>query len=421
MSYSLKSSIWCTLVLAAFSGCIKDTLKTSYTYTLAQPIFKTTQEVRENIKNVPGTALKNPGKMYVSGSYIFLNERNKGIHVINNSNPANPINESFIAIPGCEDLAIFGKTLYADCYTDLMVLDISNPKSVVLKEVTSNLFPERRFTMGFAMDSNQVITDWIVKDTTTIHKTNITDGQLINGGLWFNSSFEFTSFSAGNSTRTQAGKGGSMARFAISHNYLYAVTQQNLLALSLANPLSPKLTSNKAMGWGIETIYPFQDKLFIGSNSGMFIYLLSDPAQPKQTAIFTHATVCDPVIADGNYAYVTLRSGAVCPGFTNQMDVVNVEDIYNPKLVRSYPLTNPHGLDKRGNWLFVCDGKDGLKVLDATDPANVKLKKTIAIKDTYDVICWGPVAIVSTAAGIYQYNIEDVEKITLLSKILITP
>jgi hypothetical protein len=408
-------------MLAAFSGCIKDTLITTYTYTLASPIFKTTQEVRANIKNLPGTALKNPGKMYVSGSYIFLNERNKGIHVINNSNPANPVNESFIAIPGCEDLAIYDKTLYADCYTDLMVLDISNPKSVILKEVNANLFPERRYTMGFAMDSNQVITDWIVRDTIVKYKTNITDGQLSNGGLWFNSFDAFVSLSSGNSVRAQAGKGGSMARFAITHDYLYAVTQQNLLALSLANPNSPKLTSNKAMGWGIETIYPFQDKLFIGSNSGMFIYLLTNPAQPKQTAVFTHATVCDPVIADGNFAYVTLRSGVVCQGFTNQLDVVNIENIYNPKLVRSYPLTNPHGLDKRGNWLFVCDGKDGLKVLDATDAANLKLKKTIAIKDTYDVICWGPVAIVSTAAGIYQYDIQDVEKISLLSKIMVTP
>ncbi len=421
MNYSLKSSICCILMLAAFSGCIKDTLITTYTYTLASPIFKTTQEVRANIKNLPGIALKNPGKMYVSGSYIFLNERNKGIHVINNSNPANPVNESFIAIPGCEDLAIYDKTLYADCYTDLMVLDISNPKSVILKEVNANLFPERRYTMGFAMDSNQVITDWIVRDTIVKYKTNITDGQLSNGGLSFNSFDAFVSLSSGNSVRAQAGKGGSMARFAITHDYLYAVTQQNLLALSLANPNSPKLTSNKAMGWGIETIYPFQDKLFIGSNSGMFIYLLTNPAQPKQTAVFTHATVCDPVIADGNFAYVTLRSGVVCQGFTNQLDVVNIENIYNPKLVRSYPLTNPHGLDKRGNWLFVCDGKDGLKVLDATDAANLKLKKTIAIKDTYDVICWGPVAIVSTAAGIYQYDIQDVEKISLLSKIMVTP
>ncbi len=418
--YSLKTSFCFVLILTLVSSCVKDTLETTFTYTIGKPVFMLQQAVFDSMKNQSAIALKNPGKMFVSGSYIFLNERNKGIHLINNSNPSKPINESFIPIPGCEDMVVQGQTLYADCYADLMVIDISNPRAVSLKEVIPNLFPERLYGLGGGLDSLSIIVDWIVKDTTIRSKSKLSEEFPVSGGFLFNSPQSFASFSTGSGNGTKSGKAGSMARFALSHEYLYAVTQKRLLALNLSNPLKPNLTSNQSMGWGIETIYPFQDKLFIGSNSGMYIFQLSDPANPKQTAIFTHATVCDPVIADEDYAYVTLRSGMACQGFTNQLDVINIENIYSPKLVRSYPLTNPHGLDKKGNWLFVCDGRDGLKVLDASDVGKVTVKKTIALKDTYDVICWGEVAIVSAAGGIYQFDIKDVNKIALLSQIKVT-
>jgi hypothetical protein len=95
--------------------------------------------------------------------------------------------------------------------------------------------------------------------------------------------------------------------------------------------------------------------------------------------------------------------------------VVNIENIFSPKLVKSYPLTNPHGLDKDGDYIYVCDGKDGLKVMDASNINNVTVKKTIALKDPFDVICWNKVAIVSAADGLHQYDIRDVNNIKQLS------
>jgi hypothetical protein len=356
--------------------------------------------------------------MYVYGSYIFLNEINKGIHIINNTNPANPVNETFIAIPGCEDLAVKGSTLYADCFMDMMVLDISNPADVKLKTFVPNLFPHRRFIMGYAIDSNQVIVDWLVRDTTVSYKREISGGRWGGGSFWFSDRMEFFSLatnSGGSNTKANNGKGGSMARFAIRQSYLYAVTTNQLLSLSIAQPQQPVLKSTKELPWGIETIYPFKDKLFIGSNSGMFIFSVSNPENPELAGTFSHARVCDPVIADDDYAFVTLRSGTQCQGFTNQMDVVKIDDIYKPALVKSYPFTNPHGLDKDGNYLFVCDGSAGLKVLDATNVQQISLKKTIALPNTFDVICWNKVAIVSTGEGLYQYDIRDINNIYQLS------
>ena len=62
-----------------FSGCLKDTCKHTYTYTFYEPIYKTTAEVRANIKSNPAKEIKEPGKIVIIGNYIFLNEVNKFI------------------------------------------------------------------------------------------------------------------------------------------------------------------------------------------------------------------------------------------------------------------------------------------------------------------------------------------------------
>jgi hypothetical protein len=86
-------------------------------------------------------------------------------------------------------------------------------------------------------------------------------------------------------------------------------------------------------------------------------------------------------------------------------------------LVKKFDMTNPHGLSKDGNLLFICDGKDGLKVFDATDVSNLLLIKQFKDFETYDVIAYNGLAMVVAADGLYQFNYSDVHDITQLSKI----
>ena len=52
-----------------------------------------------------------------------------------------PKNISFINIPGNEDMAIKGNTLYADAYGDLVTFDITNPHRTLLQKFCSECFP----------------------------------------------------------------------------------------------------------------------------------------------------------------------------------------------------------------------------------------------------------------------------------------
>ncbi|MEO8412453.1 MAG: hypothetical protein ABI472_02290 [Ginsengibacter sp.] len=407
------------LITSLFSGCVKDTCKHSYSYTFYQPIYKTTEEVRANIKSNPAQEIVEPGKIVILGNYIFLNEIDKGIHIIDNSNPSSPKNIAFVDIPGNEDLAIKGNTLYADLYTDLVSLDVSNPLHVIVKKFNDGVFPFRIYTNGFYGDSTKIIVDWIKKDTMLVDDCG---GGLrfIDSGGFFLSNNAAAQSSDGKST-SAIGHAGSMARFAIISDRMYTVSNADLNIFDISNPFSPAFTKTiNINSWNIETIFPFKNKLFIGSQNGIFIYNINNPDNPEMDGQFGHFKSCDPVIADDSYAYVTLRSGSpVCQGFSNELDVLRLNSLTDPQLVKTYQFTNPHGLSKDGNLLFICDGSGGLKIFDASNVQNLNLIKEVGGIETYDVIAYNKIAFVVAKDGLYEYNYSDVNNIHQVSKISI--
>lgn len=414
MTKKLFSHSRLTIVLTAMlflGGCVKD--KCTQTYTYFMPVYKTSEEVRANIKSNQPKEIEKPGKLFIKGNYIFLNEVDKGIHLLDNSDPSNPKNVAFIDIPGNMDLAVKGNILYADLYTDLVTLDITEPLKVTVKSIIDNAFPHRSYT-GFQADKTRIITEWVQRDTTV--NIDCSGGRFPIWGCANCMTLDARQTFGNKVSSSPYGMGGSMARFTIVNSYLYTVSTSSLDVYSISSPHSPSFSSKLQLGWGIETIYPFKNKLFIGSNTGMFIYDISNPAQPAKQGQFNHVRTCDPVIADDNYAYVTLRSGTGCPGSTNQLDILDISNLTQPSLVKTYPMSNPHGLSKDGNLLFICDGKQGLKVYNAANANSISLLRHITGLDTYDVIAWNNVAIVSAADGLYQFDYSDVNNIKMLSK-----
>jgi len=391
-------------------GCLKD--KMTRTYTMLSPVYKQKTEVYANIKSNTVRDISAPGKLFLYGSYIFLNEVDKGVHIIDNSNPSNPVVKAFINIPGNLDIAVRGNTLYADLYSDMVVVDITDPLQARFVKHVNNVFPERMYSNGFVPDTNLVIVDWIKKDTTV---------DISYAGCRACDRLMLSSYS-GNMASTAGGSSpvgiaGSMARFSIVNNYLYTVNMSQLSSFSISNTNDPVRTATQQVGWNIETIYPFSNKLFIGSATGMFIYDISNPASPVPQGQFTHVRSCDPVIADGNYAYVTLRGGNACGGINNQLDIINISNVLSPTLAKTYLMTNPHGLTKDNNLLFICDGAAGLKMYDAGNPLNIVLKKQLPELETYDAIAYNGNLLVVAKDGLYQYGYSAAGNLDLKSKI----
>ena len=89
----------------------------------------------------------------------------------------------------------------------------------------------------------------------------------------------FSNESLGSASGT--GIGGSMARFTIVDDYLYTVDSYKLISFDIQDQINPVMKEEVSLGWGIETIFPYEDKLFIGAQNGMHIYGLSNKEKPK--------------------------------------------------------------------------------------------------------------------------------------------
>ena len=100
----------CAIVTIVAIACVKDTGTQSYK--VFKPITASMPSLRASIKTEAAKPIKNAGKMFVLGNFVFVNEKNEGIHVIDNTNPSSPINKTFINIPGNLDVAEITKVIH---------------------------------------------------------------------------------------------------------------------------------------------------------------------------------------------------------------------------------------------------------------------------------------------------------------------
>lgn len=240
--------------------------------------------------------------------------------------------------------------------------------------------------------------------------------------LFFTCSDSEAGFAASNS---DTGVAGSYARFITVGDFLYIVDQNSIQTFSLSDPSLPNKVNTQQIGEQIESIFNYQDKLFIGSGSGLYIYTIQSDGIPSQTATYTYdfpILPCDPVVANDTHAYVTLHDGETngsCGGWniTNELKIFDIADITDPQLLISYPMSRPKGLGLDGNTLFVCDDWAGLKIFDVTDPYNLISIATFNHFSAFDVIPLDGLLLCVGTDNIYQFDYTDLNNIQEISRI----
>ena len=334
------------------------------------------------------------GKIYAYKSYIFINDVDRGFHVIDNQNPTAPKSIAFIKLEGNYDISIKDDKLFADSYGDLVIFDISDINAIQLTSRLENAiynndiwlanleFPQADIYDYSKIDYNKdIVVGWEVK--TEMRPVSEYEAQFRSiefGDMFLNTS------SSGTRSQPSVGQGGSMARFKIIGAFLYVVDYSNINIFDISNLQKPKVLEDVQVAWDIETIFNQGEVLFIGGRQGMYIYDIKNPAKPKFISEFRHGTACDPVIVSGNYAYVTLKGGNFCGTTESGLYIVDVSNLQNPELKVIYPMSGPNGLGIKGDLLFVCDGSEGLKVFDKSESPNLTLINHFENIEAYDVI-----------------------------------
>jgi len=422
----MKKTSFLFILAGLLAGCNYNYTET-YSYKINEPVFMSMSEFRNSVKVTKEQhQISNYGKICFYNDFLYISESEVGIHIINNTNPSQPRMVGFIELIGNADLAIRDDVLYADALVDLVWFDITDPANPVLKGRLEDAFPEALpiidnpygydYYMCYTDDGKRkegIVVGWTLKDRTEDVETrrNWWGGGrdlMLDGG----------SFASSEKNSSQsAGVNGSMSRFSLYDDYLYAVINNQMCIFDLTTGQTPvKINDNFWVG-NVETIFSYKDKMFLGMPTGMAIYSVENPEKPTYCSTVWHVLGCDPVVVDNDLAYVTVRSGNFCGQNVDQLFIVDVKDVYQPKPIVTYTMTNPKGLGIDNNALFLCD--DGLKVFKLDNPQTLIANQLAHVKgmDGYDVIPFGNVLMMIADNGLYQYDYSDINNIKQLSVI----
>lgn len=405
-----------SLVTLVFVSCDDSNDPDDYAdYVVARPLVISKAEFANSVDIIAPRPIDESGKVYTYQDYIFINDKYQGVHVIDNSIPERPRKIAFIKIPGNVDISVKDNFLYADSLMDLVVLDISDIENIEQVNRLENVLYNNIFwpfeadiveNEGYDYET-EILVGW----ETTTERRLISEVEERNGGIFID---DFALAESADARGT--GQGGSLARFKIVEDYLYAVDSHNINVFNISDLENPVDLEDVYAGFDIETIFNRGNHLFLGSMRGMYIYDISSPATPTFVSEFQHGTACDPVVVDGDYAYVTLRGGNMCGALESGLFIVDISDISNPVLAIDYPMDEPYGLGIKDEKLFVCDGGSGLKVYDKTDIENLEQLNHFEDIVTFDVIPLESHLIMVGDDVLYQYEYLE-EEIKLISQI----
>ncbi len=397
------------------------------TYLANVPQYMSYEELRTSFKVSLEQPLEKPGKIYFMDGYMYINEYQKGIHVVDLSDPENPLIKAFIEIPGNVDISIRNDVLYAESYVDLLLIDVSDPTAPLLIERIEDLFEyvippyDYEYPLDEIKKEKGIITGYEIKKITREVETNPYPWPIYYDYA-LESSFRGAPKADGGGN--SFGVGGSMARFITYDDYLYTLeSTYKLKCYDLSNTNSVELKNEQYLWGNIETVFIADQHMYVGTSNGMHILSLDLPSSPNLLSTYMHITACDPVVVEGDWAYVTLRSGNNCGGNQNLLEVINVSDKYDPVREASFGMNSPYGLGIDNGTLFVCEGEHGLEVYDASDKQSIVQNKIADFPGihAYDVIPLGTFLLLIGDDGFQLYDYSDLEDIHLLGSLPVQP
>lgn len=407
------------LTFVIFQSCTKDFGSVEVSYKKATAVYGDIETIRSIPLMEGAKPITNAGKIFVAENLLLIGEEGDGIHIVDNTDPKNPINLSFMNIPGNREFYVAGNILYAESHYDMLKIDISNKSQPRIISRVADAFATSN---NFKNDQGEVLIKFNFEEVTE----KVAEDSEIYQQLWGHQEFYYYDFAsklippsqvpvsfAGNSSASI----GSVNRIAVADNHVYVISRDIITPFEDNGTLT---AFDKIYGAsGMETIYPDGDKLYIGTQQSMEIFDISNPTRPQWTSSFWHATSCDPVLPCGNIAYVTLRTGDVgnCPGDENALLVLNVHNT-NPEQLQEIEMESPYGMTIVGSKLYVGEGSNGLKVFNIEDKQNITLENWEPNIEAYDII-YHPtnpnLILIAGPIGISQYEIEGDATFSLLS------
>lgn len=379
------------------------------TYQKATAVYGDLEEIRNLPLLTAQQEMVNPGKIYIGSQYILIGEENKGIHIFDNSNTATPTRLSFIQIPFNKEFFVKDNVIYAESLYDVMKIDINNVYDPKLMARAKDVFGTPQinnvgeslisFNYTVATD-NFELNSPEAKELKRKGKIHI---DYMNNMI--------PSSSIPSSFTSSTSDVGTLNRIAVESGHIYVLADDKLHVVENgSNEISH--VRDISLGDGMETVYAQDERLYIGSESAMLTYNISNADKPSRISEFTHTTACDPVLPYGDIAYLTLRSveNAGCNvSSENTLNIIDISNINEPVSLNSIDMESPYGMTIINHFLFVGEGTNGMAIFNIKDPEKPIKLTVVQNMEAYDIMRHPTdpnIILTASSNGLEQFSID---------------
>ncbi|HKW14908.1 MAG TPA: hypothetical protein VJS69_10525 [Candidatus Krumholzibacteria bacterium] len=325
--------------------------------------------------------------MTLAGNRLLVSDVDTGLHIFDVSNLSAPTKVMRIPLQNNMSSAVKDDIIYANSGNQLQAIRVSGDSYTVVARIGS-VYPAWEGVPSYGNESGMGCSACSQNDAVTAP------------------------------TAAPGGTGSSYATFAVVDNYLYrADSHDRLVTYDVSSPAKPKQIAQTLIGWGVESMYPTPNYLFIGGMAGMYIFDRAQPAKPVQIAKIEHTRACDPVTVSGSTAFVTLRGSGFCGGVDDELMCVSIKDPHAPEIIGTTPIPTPFGLAVQNQKLYVSNGDGGYSLLDVSDPAAPAVMQTWTGGATRDFIWSDHTLFVLSRDNVYIYDVTNPMAPMLLSQL----
>lgn len=351
-------------------------------------------------------SLNDKTEIIVQNDHLYVTISDLGLLTYDVSNPAlpskldsylpqenAPIHQSWAA----QDMIINGSTAYVNFGTQISVLDISNPSSVLL--LNEIIAPEYINDIAVAgPDLFLVTSSGTVYIADPLHQGQSPFIGYFNNPGWWQYDVEVQGTLAFVGTRTglqiidiSNPESPSFVGSYETNQYAYSVSVNGpyayiasrtlgILIIDVDDPANPFLVGSISQFIDFREIEVVGNIAYtVASNGALVIVDASDPTTPRVDGILNQPGLNGDLHISGSTAYLANKSGG--------LRIIDVSDTSSPSLVGSY--TTAHwtsAVTVEGTTAYLCDTDTGLNIVDISDPTKPSLMGTYDTGADGDVI-----------------------------------
>jgi len=327
-------------------------------------------------------------KISVSGDFAYV--VGSFFEVIDIKNPANPTLKENISLENGGygyGIAVSGNYAYvADNFTDLMIIDISNPFEPALKGSvdTNNTNP---WAIGISVSGNYA---YMTNGNNELKIVNISNPEnpkiegifsssdLMAYGVAVSGNYAYVADWNGGLRIIDIGDpenpvsssilrvSGNAEKIALSGNYAYLKVGNKLKIIDVSDPTNPEFKGSI----DIDGAYSVSGNYaYVGDSIVFKIIDTGDPVNPIQKGNITLNFGLGAIAVSGNYVYSVDWGG--------RFMIIDISKYNNPVLVGGINgIKDAYEINILGKYAYVaCD--DGVKIIDISQPMNPVLKGNI--------------------------------------------